>query len=85
MAGVRIGLSRAVQGMVIVELLMVSVGLGGLILRYRGLFQPDLLYATVVIIVIEALLLISIARWIERKVVPWAAVGVLAQGTGGKR
>ena len=85
MAGVSIGLSRAVQGMVIVELLMVSVGLGGLILRYRGLFQTELLYATVVIVVIEALLLISLARWIERRVVPWAAVGILSQGNGGKR
>ncbi len=72
MAGIRIGLSRAVQGMVIVELLMVSVGLGALVLRYRGFFQADKLYAVIVIIVIEALILISVARWIERRVVPWA-------------
>jgi NitT/TauT family transport system permease protein len=72
MAGIRIGLSRAVQGMVIVELLMVSVGLGALVLRYRGFFQADKLYAVIVVIVIEALILISIARWIERRVVPWA-------------
>ena len=84
MAGIRIGLSRAVQGMVIVEMLMVSVGLGGLILRYRGLFQTELLYATVVIVVLEALLLISIARWIEQRVVPWAGDSVLG-AAGGKR
>lgn len=72
MAGIRIGLSRAVQGMVIVELLMVSVGIGGLILRYRGFFQADKLYAVIVVIVIEALILISLARWVERRVVPWA-------------
>jgi ABC-type nitrate/sulfonate/bicarbonate transport system permease component len=72
MAGIRIGLSRAVQGMVIVELLMVSVGVGGLILRYRGFFQADRLYAVIVVIVIEALILIALARWVERRVVPWA-------------
>ncbi|BCJ68743.1 ABC transporter permease [Polymorphospora rubra] len=72
MTGVRLGLGRAVTGMVIVELLMVSVALGGLILEYRGLFQAPLLYGTIVIILAEALLLISVARWCERKLTPWA-------------
>lgn len=86
MAGVRIGLSRAVQGMVIVELLMVSVGIGGLILEYRGTFQVELLYATVVIVVFEALLLIAAARWAERRLIPWAAAGgPLSNDPGGRR
>ena len=72
MAGLRLGLSRAVGGMVIVELLMVSVGLGGLILRFRGFFQPDLLVATVVIIVLEVSVLLAILAWIERRLIPWA-------------
>jgi NitT/TauT family transport system permease protein len=58
--------------MVIVELLMVWVVIGGLILRYRGFFQADKLYAVIVVIVIEALILISLARWVERRLVPWA-------------
>jgi ABC-type nitrate/sulfonate/bicarbonate transport system permease component len=72
MTGVRIGLGRAVTGMVIVELLMIAVGIGGLILDYRGFFKADLLYGTVVIVVLEALALISLARWLERRVTPWA-------------
>ncbi|RFS82508.1 ABC transporter permease [Actinomadura spongiicola] len=72
MTGVRLGLGRAVTGMVIVELLMVSDALGGLILEYRGLFQAPLLYGTIVIILAEALLLISMARWAERKLTRWA-------------
>jgi ABC-type nitrate/sulfonate/bicarbonate transport system permease component len=72
MTGVRIGLGRAVTGMVIVELLMVAVGIGGLILEYRGFFKADLLYGTVVIVVLEALALITVARWLERRVTPWA-------------
>lgn len=75
MTGIRIGLGRAITGMVIVELLMVSVGIGRLILRYRGLFESDRLYATVVIVVAEALVLISIARFVERKATPWAGAG----------
>jgi ABC-type nitrate/sulfonate/bicarbonate transport system permease component len=72
MTGVRLALGRAVTGMVIVELLMVSLALGGLILEYRGRFDGPHLYATIVAILIEALVLIGLARWLERKVAPWA-------------
>lgn len=81
MTGVRIGLGRAITGMILVELLMVSVGLGGLILRYRGLFKPEELYATVIIVVLEALVLITLARWLERVVAPWATQGGLRART----
>lgn len=79
MTGLRIGLGRGITGMVVVELLMVSVGLGGLILEFRGFFRSELLYATVVLIVAEALLLISLAGWIERRVAPWASKGGLLE------
>ncbi|MEH0447611.1 MULTISPECIES: hypothetical protein [unclassified Streptomyces] len=39
MTGVRLGLGRAVPGMMIVELLMVSGSFGGLILEYRSRFE----------------------------------------------
>jgi ABC-type nitrate/sulfonate/bicarbonate transport system permease component len=78
MAGVRIGLGRAITGMVVVELLMVSVGLGGLILDFRAFFLVGDLYAVVIIVVVEALVLVSAARWLERRVIPWASSGVMA-------
>jgi ABC-type nitrate/sulfonate/bicarbonate transport system permease component len=71
MAGVRIGLGRAVTGMVLVELLMVSVGIGRLILQAEGFFQGDRLYATTLLVVFESLLLISGARLVERRITPW--------------
>jgi ABC-type nitrate/sulfonate/bicarbonate transport system permease component len=72
MTGIRLGIGRAVTGMVIVELLMVSVGYGGLILTYRSLFQAPELYGVVLVILAEAILLISAARWFERRSTPWA-------------
>ncbi|MFC8126566.1 ABC transporter permease [Streptomyces sp. NPDC057302] len=81
MTGARLGIGRAVTGMVIVELLMVSDGLGGLILKYRGLLKAPELYGTVVIILAEALFLISLARWGENKVTRWART----QTAGGAR
>jgi ABC-type nitrate/sulfonate/bicarbonate transport system permease component len=71
MTGVRLGLGRAVTGMVIVELLMVSVALGGLILEYRGMFQAGALYAVIIVILAEALLLISAVGWLERRLTSW--------------
>jgi NitT/TauT family transport system permease protein len=71
MTGVRLGLGRAVTGMVIVELLMVSVALGRLILQYRGMFQAADLYAVIIVILAEALILISVVGWLERRFTPW--------------
>ncbi|GAA2096452.1 ABC transporter permease [Streptomyces albiaxialis] len=73
MTGVRLGLGRAVTGMVLVELLMVSDGLGGLILTYRGLLKAPPLYGTIAIVLAEALLLISLARWAEHRLTRWAS------------
>lgn len=72
MTGVRLGLGRAVTGMVLVELLMVSDGLGGLVLTYRGLLKAAPLYGTVAIILAEALILVSAAHWAERRLTRWA-------------
>jgi NitT/TauT family transport system permease protein len=73
MTGVRIGLGRAVTGMVIVELLLVSVGIGRLILRFQSTFRAAELYALIILVVLEALILISIARWVERRAAAWAS------------
>lgn len=71
LVGFRIALGRAVTGMVIVELLMVSVGIGGLILRAQSFFRAGDLYAIVVLVVLEAILLISVLDWISAKLLPW--------------
>jgi ABC-type nitrate/sulfonate/bicarbonate transport system permease component len=72
MAGIRLGLGRAVTAMVIVELLLVPEGIGGLIHEFRARFQAADLYAVVVLVVIEALILITLARVLERRIAPWA-------------
>ena len=68
MTGVRLGVGRAITGMVIIELLLFAVGIGNLIINARGEFDGPTLYGVVILIVIESLILISIARWLERRV-----------------
>lgn len=68
MTGIRLGLGRAITGMVIGELLLVTVGIGGLILNYRGFFRAEEMYGLIILVVIEALLLVELARYVERRV-----------------
>jgi NitT/TauT family transport system permease protein len=72
MAGVRFGLGQAVTGMVVVELLLVASGIGYLVLLYQSRFDPGSLYATVLIVILEALVLIWAADRIAGFVAPWA-------------
>lgn len=71
-AGLRIGLGRAIAGMVIVELLLVASGLGRLLLEFAGRLQSDLVFATVLVVILEALLLLGAMRLVEKKAAPWA-------------
>lgn len=71
--GLRLGLGRALTGMVAVELTMVAVGIGRLILDFQGMFEAGHVYATVLIVIVEAVLLLRGLRWLEQRVAPWNA------------
>ena len=71
-AGMRIGLGRAITGMVMVELILVASGLGRLLLEFSGRMQSDMVFATVLAVIIEALALLAIMQAIERKLTGWA-------------
>lgn len=68
MTGVRLGLSRAVAGMIVIELTLVPAGLGGLLNDYRSRFAAATVYAVTVVIVLEGILLVWAARRAEQRV-----------------
>lgn len=72
MTGLRLGMARAITGMVFVELLLLALGLGRLILDFQGNFESADLYATVFVIVAEAVILMQVLKWLEQRVAPWA-------------
>ncbi len=72
MTGIRIGIGRGITGMVLAELLLASVGVGNLLSRYRALMEPARVFALIGLIVLESLVLISIARKIEERSASWA-------------
>lgn len=64
----RLGLARAISGMVSVELLLVAVGIGDLILRYQADFDAASVYAVVLAVAAEAIVLLGLAGAAERRV-----------------
>ncbi len=70
-AGLRLGLGRAVSGMVIGELLLVATGIGGLILRYQGFYQGGELFALILLVVLESWLLARAVSAVEARLIPW--------------
>lgn len=66
----RIAVSRGVVGMIIVELTLITVGLGGMIMEANAMFHADVLFAGVLVVCAEGLFLIWLAGVAERKIAP---------------
>lgn len=71
--GVRLGLARAIEGMVVVELLLVAVGVGGLLLDFQGRFDAPRVYAVILVVMAEAALLSHTGRRLEHRFAPASA------------
>jgi ABC-type nitrate/sulfonate/bicarbonate transport system permease component len=68
MAGVRLGIGRAVVGMVTAELLIVSVGVGLIIMQYTGTLETAKLYATVITVIAIGVLVSYFGQWLDRTI-----------------
>lgn len=71
MAGLRIGTGRAVVGMVVMELLLVSVGVGRLVSRFRSGFDSPSLYALVFTLAVFGLVSLAVMRRLEVRALRW--------------
>jgi ABC-type nitrate/sulfonate/bicarbonate transport system permease component len=72
MAGLRFAASRAVVGMIIVELTLIAVGVGSIIQMGRGQFAADIVFATTLVVAVEGMLIVSFAERLEHVVTPRA-------------
>ncbi|PJJ63610.1 ABC transporter permease [Compostimonas suwonensis] len=66
-AGLRLGLGRAVVGMVIAELFLVSPGIGSLLSLYRGRFDTGAVLAIVLVLILEGVLIMQLTSRFEPK------------------
>src|SRR5919108_2794696 len=74
MAGVRLGLGRAVLGMVTSELILAVVGFGVMLMTFGASFNSPALFATILTIVLLAVALLALIQYLDRRLTPWRAV-----------
>ncbi|HEX6435530.1 MAG TPA: ABC transporter permease [Candidatus Binatia bacterium] len=73
MAGLRLGMGRAVKGMVTAEMLLTLTGIGAMIMQYGSSFATDSLFAVILTILLVALLAMKAVHWIDRRLTGWKA------------
>jgi len=71
MTGLRIGIGKAVIGIVIAEFFTALTGIGGIIVESGGTFQPDRMFAAVLVLSIIATGLTWLVGRLERRIAPW--------------
>lgn len=72
MAGLRLGMGRAVKGMINGEMFITVFGLGGLLRLYGGRFDSEKVFAILLIIVAAALVCTYLVQAVERRLTLWA-------------
>ena len=73
MAGVRLGMGRAVKGMVTGEMLLTLTGIGAMIMQYGSAFATDSLFAVILTILVLAMVTMKAVQWVDRRVTGWKA------------
>jgi NitT/TauT family transport system permease protein len=71
MAGVRLGMGRAVLGMVTSEMILAVVGFGAMLMTFGASFDTPSLFATLLTIVMLAVALLSFIQYLDRRFSPW--------------
>ena len=74
MAGIRLGMGRAVLGMVTSEMILAVVGFGAMLMTFSASFNSAALFATILTIVLLAVALLALIQNLDRRLTPWRAV-----------
>ena len=70
MAGIRLGMGRAVLGMVTSELILAVVGFGAMLMTFGASFNSPALFATILTIVLLAVVLLALIQYLDRRLSP---------------
>jgi len=71
MAGIRLGMGRAVLGMVTSEMILAVVGFGAMLMTFGASFNSPALFATILTIVVLAVALLALIQYLDRRLTPW--------------
>lgn len=73
MAGLRLGMGRAVKGMINGEMFIALFGLGALLRTYGNRFDSEKVFAILLVVIGVALVFSSLVQLVERRVTHWTA------------
>lgn len=73
LSGMRIGIVKAVEGVIIAEFIASNAGLGFMIMRASGFMDMSLMFAGIIAAAVVALLFGGAMALLERWLMPWAA------------
>jgi ABC-type nitrate/sulfonate/bicarbonate transport system permease component len=73
MAGIRLGMGRAILGMVTSEMILSAVGFGVMLMTFGASFNTPALFATLLTIVLLAVGLLTFIQYVDRQLTPWRA------------
>jgi NitT/TauT family transport system permease protein len=71
MAGLRLGIGRAIIGMVTAEFFTAISGLGGLVVKFGNAFRTDEMLVPVLILMALGVVLTAALQRLERRIAPW--------------
>ncbi|MBI4492067.1 MAG: ABC transporter permease subunit [Chloroflexi bacterium] len=71
-AGIRLGVGRAVKGMITGEMFIAFVGLGGVVQKYGSQFDASRVLAISLVILVVALVLGTAVQALDRRLTRWA-------------
>ena len=74
MAGLRLGIGRALVGVIVAELFLQMVGMGGLILVFGDYFKVAGMLAVVILLSLMGVLLTELLKKLEKMVAPWKTI-----------
>jgi NitT/TauT family transport system permease protein len=77
MAGLRLGMGRAVKGMINGEMFIALTGLGAMIRTYGGRFEADKVLGVLLVIVTVAATAVGLVQWVENRATAWAERGTV--------
>lgn len=71
MGGLRLAIGKGVIALVVAEFFTALTGLGGIILTAANNFETAQMFAPIIVLMVFAVLLTSLLRWLERRIAPW--------------
>lgn len=72
-AGLRLGMARAVVGMITGEMVLAVVGFGALLMTFGASFETPKLFATILTVILVAVVLLEGVHLLDRRLLPWRA------------